>query len=157
MLDTFMIGLTHVVIYFVIGLMALMLGRKFFDWMSSYDLTHETSENDNNAVAFAEAGFYIGIAIIIHASVEGEINYDLFPFLNEENPGLWKVLGAELIMTTLYFLIGLVCLGFGRKGIHKIMPYDMDKEIIEDRNVGVGVLEACFYISVAIIIHGILI
>jgi len=157
MYDIFMMGLTHVVIYFGIGLIALMLGRKFFDWMTSYDLTHETSEKDNNAVSFAESGFYIGIAIIIHASVAGEVNYDLFPFLDEQTPGFWKVLGAELIMTILYFVVGLVCLGFGRKGMYKIIPYDMEKEIIEDRNVGVGVLEASFYISAAIIIHGILV
>ena len=156
MFDTFMMGLTHVVVYFSIGLMALMIGRKFFDWITPYDLTHETSENDNNAVSIAEAGFYIGIAIIIHASVAGEVNYALFPFLDATNPNLWKVLGAELIMTILYFLIGLLCLGFGRKGIHKIIPYDMDKEIIEDRNLGVGVLEASCYIATAIIIHGIL-
>jgi hypothetical protein len=33
----------------------------------------------------------------------------------------------------------------------------MDKEMVEDRNVGVGLLEAGFYVSSAIIIHGILI
>ncbi|MBF0238041.1 MAG: DUF350 domain-containing protein [SAR324 cluster bacterium] len=156
MINTFMMGLTHVIIYFSIGLLALMIGRKFFAWMVAYDLNYETSENDNNAVSIAEAGFYIGLAIIINASVTGDINTSLFPFLDEENPVFWKVISAELIMTTIYYFIGLACLGFGRKGIHKIIPYDMDKEILKDRNLGVGILEASFYIAMSIIIHGIL-
>lgn len=157
MLDAFMTGLLQIVVYFSIGLIALMLGRKFFDWITSYDLTHETSEKDNRAVSCAEAGFYVGIAIIIHASVAGEVNYALFPFMEGESPSIWAILAAELITTFLYFLAGIICLGLGRKGLHKIIPYDMDKEMVEDRNVGVGLLEAGFYVSSAIIIHGILI
>ncbi len=156
MFDMIMLELTEVVVYFAIGLLALMIGRKFFDWITVYDLTHETSEQDNPAVSSAEAGFYVGLAIIIHASVAGEVNYEIFSFINPEDPSVWSVIAAELIMTVFYFILGLLCLGFGRKGLHKIIPYDMDKEIIEDRNIGVGVLEAAFYISVAIIIHGIL-
>ncbi|MBF0276574.1 MAG: DUF350 domain-containing protein [SAR324 cluster bacterium] len=156
MIDMIMLKLTEVIIYFVIGLLALMLGRKFFDGITAYDLTHETSENDNPAVSCAESGFFVGLAIIIHASVAGEVNYEMFPFVDIETPSIWSIIGAELITTLFYFIIGLLCLGFGRKGLYKIIPYDMDKEILVDRNVGVGVLEAAFYISAAIIIHGIL-
>ena len=157
MLDMIMMELTQVVVYFAVGLIALMIGRKYFDWITAYDLTHETSEKDNPAVSSAEAGFYIGLAIIIHASVAGEVSYELFPFIDVEAPGIWWIFVAELITTVLYYIVGLVCLGFGRVGLHKIIPYNMDKEITEDRNIGVGVVEAAFYVSAAIIIHGILV
>ena len=54
MFSAFMMGLTHVVVYFTIGLIALMIGRKFFDWMTSYDLTDETSEKENCFISFEE-------------------------------------------------------------------------------------------------------
>ena len=34
--------------------------------------------------------------------------------------------------------------------------FDLDKEIETDRNVGVGALEAAFFVSIGIIIHGII-
>lgn len=151
------IGVIEIFVYFIIGLIALIIGRKVFDLITPYDLDHETSEKDNFAASITEAGFYVGLAILIHASVAGEVNYSDFPFLSEEEPNFWLDLLAELISTFVYFFAGLFCLAVGRKILNMILPYDVDKEIVEDRNLGVGMVEAAFYISIAIIIHGILV
>jgi len=150
------IGIIEILVYFIVGLVAMIIGRIVFDMITPYDLDYETSEKDNFAASITEGGFYIGLAILIHASVTGEVNYSDFPFLSDEKPSFWLDLLAELISTFVYFFAGLFCLAVGRKLLNMILPYDVDKEIVEDRNLGVGMVEAAFYISMAVIIHGIL-
>ncbi len=96
-------------------------------------------------------------AIIVHASVTGVVNYEMFSFINQEDPQRFALLGAELITTAVYLLIGLICLSLGRRTLDWITKFDLNKEIQLERNVGVGAIEASMYISIAIIIHGIMV
>ena len=55
-----------------------------------------------------------------------------------------------------YLLIGLICLSLGRRSLDWVTPFDLNQEIQINRNVGVGTIEAAFYVSIAIILHGII-
>ena len=156
MLNEIIVILIEILLYFLVGLFALFVGRKVLDWITPYDLNHHTAEVDNLAVGLTQAGFYLALAIIIHASISGEVDYELFPFINPEEPTRFMILIAELISTVVYVLIGLVFLSYGRRALNWLTPFDLDKEIETDRNIGVGTLEAAFYVSVGIIIHGII-
>ncbi len=156
MLNEIIVILIEILLYFLVSLVALFVGRKVLDWITPYDLNHQTAEVDNLAVGLTQAGFYLALAIIIHASISGEVDYELFPFINPEEPTRFMILIAELISTVVYVLIGLVFLSYGRRALNWLTPFDLDKEIETDRNVGVGALEAAFYVSIGIIIHGII-
>ena len=156
MLNEIIVILIEILLYFLVGLVALFVGRKVLDWITPYDLNHQTAEVDNLAVGLTQAGFYLALAIIIHASISGEVDYELFPFIDKEEPTRFMILIAELITTVVYVLIGLVFLSYGRRALNWLTPFDLDKEIETDRNVGVGALEAAFYVSIGIIIHGII-
>ena len=156
MLNEIIVILIEILLYFLVSLVALFVGRKVLDWITPYDLNHQTAEVDNLAVGLTQAGFYLALAIIIHASISGEVDYELFPFLDPEEPTRFMILIAELISTVVYVLIGLVFLSYGRRALNWLTPFDLDKEIETDRNVGVGALEAAFYVSIGIIIHGII-
>ena len=156
MLNEIIVILIEILLYFLVGLVALFVGRKVLDWITPYDLNHQTAEVDNLAVGLTQAGFYLALAIIIHASISGEVDYELFPFIDPEEPTRFMILIAELISTVVYVLIGLVFLSYGRRALNWLTPFDLDKEIETDRNVGVGALEAAFYVSIGIIIHGII-
>ena len=156
MLNEIIVILIEILLYFLVSLVALFLGRKVLDWITPYDLNHQTAEVDNLAVGLTQAGFYLALAIIIHASISGEVDYELFPFIDQEEPTRFMILIAELISTVVYVLIGLVFLSYGRRALNWLTPFDLDKEIETDRNVGVGALEAGFYVSIGIIIHGII-
>ena len=156
MLNEIIVILIEILLYFLICLVALFVGRKVLDWITPYDLNHQTAEVDNLAVGLTQAGFYLALAIIIHASISGEVDYELFPFIDPEEPTRFMILIAELITTVVYVLIGLVFLSYGRRALNWLTPFDLDKEIETDRNVGVGALEAAFYVSIGIIIHGII-
>ena len=147
----------EIIIYFLVSIVCLFIGRKVLDWITPYDLSKESSEEKNLASGITEAGFYVSMAIIVHASVSGVVSYEMFSFINHDDPGRFSLLGAELITTALYLLIGLICLSLGRRSLDFVTPFDLNKEIHVERNVGVGAIEASVYISIAIIIHGIIV
>ncbi len=147
----------EILIYFLVSIVCLFIGRKVLDWITPYNLDKQTSEEKNLAAGITEAGFYISMAIIVHASVTGVVNYEMFSFINPEDPQRFALLGAELITTAVYLLIGLICLSLGRRTLDWITKFDLNKEIQLERNVGVGAIEASMYISIAIIIHGIMV
>ena len=147
----------EILIYFLVSIVCLFIGRKVLDWITPYDLDKQTSEEKNLAAGITEAGFYISMAIIVHASVTGVVNYEMFSFINPEDPQRFALLGAELITTAVYLLIGLICLSLGRRTLDWITKFDLNEEIQLERNVGVGAIEASMYISIAIIIHGIMV
>ena len=146
----------EILIYFLVSILCLFIGRKVLDWITPYDLNNQTSIEKNIASGITEAGFYIAMAIIVHASVSG-VDYDMFTFIDSEDPSRYSLLGAELITTAIYLLLGLICLSLGRRSLDWVTPFDLNKEIEIERNVGVGAIEASIYISIAIIIHGIIV
>ena len=147
----------EILIYFLVSILCLFIGRKVLDWITPYDLNNQTSIEKNIASGITEAGFYIAMAIIVHASVSGVVDYDMFSFIDSEDPSRYLLLSAELITTAIYLLLGLICLSLGRRSLDWITPFDLNKEIETERNVGVGAIEASIYISIAIIIHGIIV
>ena len=147
----------EILIYFLVSIVCLFIGRKVLDWITPYDLNNQTSVEKNFAAGITEAGFYIAMAIIVHASVSGIVDYEIFSFIDSENPARFALLGAELITTAVYLLLGLICLSLGRHSLDWVTPFDLNKEIQTERNVGVGAIEAAIYISIAIIIHGIIV
>ena len=147
----------EILIYFLVSIVCLFIGRKVLDWITPYDLNNQTSVEKNLAAGITEAGFYIAMAIIVHASVSGVVDYEMFSFIDSENPARFALLGAELITTAVYLLLGLICLSLGRHSLDWLTPFDLNREIQTERNVGVGAIEAAIYISIAIIIHGIIV
>ena len=67
--------------------------------------------------------------MIVHAAVSGSVDYELFPFIDSENSGRFMLLGAELITTGIYLLIGLICLSLGRRSLDWVTPFDLNQEI----------------------------
>ena len=157
MINHFLNVSIEILIYFLVSIVCLFIGRKILDWITPYDLNNQTSVEKNLAAGITEAGFYIAMAIIVHASVSGVVDYEIFSFIDSENPARFALIGAELITTAVYLLLGLICLSLGRHSLDWVTPFDLNKEIQTERNVGVGAIEAAIYISIAIIIHGIIV
>ncbi len=126
--DQFITDAIEILIYFLVSIICLFIGRKVLDWITPYDLNQATVEK-NLAAGITEAGFYIALAVIVHASVSGSVDYELFPFIDSENSGRFMLLGAELITTGIYLLIGLICLSLGRRSLDWVTPFDLNQEI----------------------------
>ena len=147
----------EILINFIVSIACLFIGRKVLDWITPYDLSNQNSTEKNLAAGITLAGFFIAMAIIVHASVSGVVDYEMFSFIEKDDPSRFALLSAELITTAVYLFLGIVCLILGRRSLDWITPYDLNKEIQIERNVGVGAIEASIYISIAVIIHGIIV
>lgn len=132
-------GVERTAVYFVLGLLVLVLGRRVFDWLTPYNVNQEIAEKNNVAAGVTEAGFYVALALITHAAVAG-------------TPQLSSIY-EEMASVVVFFIIGLIALAIGRWVLHWTVPFSIDKEVVEDQNVAVGVTEAGFYIALAILIH----
>lgn len=55
-------------IYSAVGIVIFLIGFKIFDWLVPCDFNKEL-ENKNIAIAIVIAGFFIGLSIIIAATI----------------------------------------------------------------------------------------
>jgi uncharacterized membrane protein YjfL (UPF0719 family) len=131
-------GLVPGLVYWLAGLVALIVAGLLYDKMTSYDL-HDEIEKDNVAVGVAFAGVLIGFGNIIRLAGEGDFvswNQSLTEF------GYYTVVGL--------FLLPLVRL-FADKVL--LPGASLSDELVKDRpNLGAGVLEAVSYVAASMLI-----
>ena len=58
----------NTLIYTALGIAVFLIGYKIFDWIVPCDFNKEL-ENKNIAIAIVIAGFFVGLAIIIAATI----------------------------------------------------------------------------------------
>jgi uncharacterized membrane protein YjfL (UPF0719 family) len=125
-------------VYWLAGLVALIVAGLLYDKMTSYDL-HDEIEKDNVAVGVAFAGVLIGFGNIIRLAGEGDFvswNQSLTEF------GYYTIVGL--------FLLPLVRL-FADKVL--LPGASLSDELVKDQpNLGAGVLEAVSYVAASMLI-----
>jgi uncharacterized membrane protein YjfL (UPF0719 family) len=129
-------------LYFILGLVILLLARIVWNWITRYNVNHEIGILDNVSAGIAEFGFLIAMAVIIAAAVAGE-------------RGQISIY-ADLLISLLYSLFGLIALALGKVILEIFTPFQLDAEINRDKNQAAGWLQSGFFIAIAIIISGVL-
>jgi uncharacterized membrane protein YjfL (UPF0719 family) len=136
--STFVLGAAYLVAAFVL----FMMGKFFFDLIRrSFTLKEQLIERDNLALALAMGGYFIGLTLAIGGALSGEstsLARDLFGAFIYGTIGIALLNGSVLINDWIIF----------RK-------FNIEKEIIEDQNCGVGLIEASNHIAMGLIIYGI--
>jgi len=122
----------YVVIFFVANII--------YSKKAGYDVKKEIVENDNMAVSVSLAGYLIAISIIFIGCVLG--------------PG--KGVLEDLFDVVKYSALGIVLLYVAHVVNDKIILYKFKniKELVEDKNVGTGAVQAGSYIASGLIIAG---
>lgn len=105
-----------------------------------YNLNQQLTEEDNPAVAVSLAGYFVAVTIIFTGAVDG--------------PGYG--LAYDLLLVGGYSLGGIVFLNISRWINDKLIlhKFSTNKEIIQDRNSGTGVVQAASYIASGLVIAG---
>ncbi|MBN1961163.1 MAG: DUF350 domain-containing protein [Deltaproteobacteria bacterium] len=136
------------VIYLVIILLVFYLAKKTFDWVAPYNLNEQLTKVDNKAVALAFAGFIIGVGIVILSILSGEVH-------TGDATTVVMAYVTDLGVTVAWSLGGVILLHITRIVNDKIIFYKFSnvKELVEDKNLGTGAIEAGSYIGSAFIIH----
>jgi len=129
-------------IYLGAVLFLLFVGRWVYDALHRrFVLQTELIENDNLAVALAVSGYYLGLVIVLGGVVSG--------------PGSFSVMDDVIVLVS-FGALAILLLNFSAWVNDKIVfsKFNNEKEIIEDRNAGMGAVEGGNYIAVGLITAG---
>ena len=130
--------------YIVAGMIVMLIAKLVQDILTPYKLNEHITGKDNPALGLSVTGYLMGSVIIFLGASSGEDlpDYDL------------SAAAMQLGIVCLYALGGIACLNVGRLLIDKVMlpKFSSGKEIIEDRNLGMGAVEFGGYIATALII-----
>ena len=127
--------------FLVEALILLWIGKKIKDMVTSYNIDKELTHTDNKALAVSYVGYLVGQAIIILGVMSGPAN----DFVN------------DLIGVAIWSLIGIILLNVSQVLNDKFIlrQFSNVKEIIGDRNVGVGAAQAGSYIGTAMVLQAV--
>ena len=129
-------------IYLAVVLVLLVVGKLVYDGLHRrFVLRTELVEKDNLAVALAVAGYYLGLVIVLGGVVSGPASFSLVD---------------DVIGLVIFGLLGIVLLNLSAWINDKVVfsKFDNEKEIVEDRNAGMGAIEGGNYIAVGLITAG---
>ena len=140
-------GFWMLLLFFVLGQLALVAMTYVFRWLTGYDDVREI-ESGNLAAGIAQAGLLIAMGVIVGQAASGE-----FTTLEDSLIGF---LISLLIVVVLYPVRQLVvqCLILGAPV--RFRSILLDNEIAEDKNIAAGLLEASAYLSTALFITSVI-
>ena len=129
-------------LHLAVVLVLLVIGKWVYDGLHRrFVLRVELVEKDNLAVALAVAGYYLGLVIVLGGVVSGPASFDVVD---------------DVIGLVIFGLLGIVLLNFSAwiNDMLVFSKFDNEKEIVEDRNTGMGAVEGGNYVAVGLITAG---
>ena len=129
-------------VYLVVVLSLLAVGKWVYDGLHRrFVLRVELLEKDNLALAVTVAGYYLGLVVVLGGVVSGPASVSLLD---------------DVIGLVIYGGLAIVLLNLSAWVNDRIVfsRFDNEREIVEDRNVGVGILEGANYVAVGLITAG---
>jgi len=133
-------------LFFLLGQLALLGITYAFRWLTSYDDVQEIAAG-NVAAALALTGLLIAVGLIVRWAVAG--NYT--GFFHSLGSFLLALLLALVFYPVRQVLVQWLLLGGPMHWHHSLL----DSEIAQDKNVAVGLLEATAYITAALFLTNI--
>ena len=134
-------------IYLGLAIVMLWIGKKINDLCTPYKLDVQLTTKDNKAIAVSFSGYLFAIGIIVW-SVLSQASV-----AESEDPGygLLQDLGSSVI----WILVGILLLQVARIVNDKFLlsKFQNVKELVEDQNIGTGVVQAGSFIGSAFMIQ----
>ncbi|MBV6645021.1 MAG: DUF350 domain-containing protein [Cyclobacteriaceae bacterium] len=129
------------IIYIAASFVLFLAGKLVYQlFHRKVRVVHELVERDNLAFSFAHVGYFIGLLLSIGSAVLGE-SYGLINDLI--GIGIYGVLSIILLNLSIIINDKLI-----------LSRFDIKKEILEDQNVGTGIVEGANAIATGLIILG---
>ena len=134
-------NLFFAIIYIFSAFVLFLLGKVVHDGINrSYRLNEELVKKDNFALAIAMIGYYLGLVLSIGGVIAGP------------SAGLVE----DIIDILIYGPLAIILMNISAVINDKFILYKFNnvKELIEDQNVGTGVIECAVYLATGMIIFG---
>lgn len=126
--------------YAGVSAVIFVIAKLVNDWTTPYRIDHELTEKDNPALGVSILGYLLGVGIVLGGVLMGPS----------------RGLGQDCIDIALYGLMGVVLLNLSRVLNDRFIlgRFSNVKEIIEDRNVGTGAVQAGSYLASGLVVAG---
>lgn len=134
-------GILYSILYLAASFILFYVGKVVYQlFHPKINVSDELVKKDNFAFSVAYVGYFVGLVIALGAAVYGESNG-------------WQI---DLMDMGVYGLLTIVLLNLSLLINDKIIlnQFSVKKEIIEDRNVGTGVLEGANAVATGLIVLG---
>ena len=137
----------RVLCYILLALFILFIAKLINGKLSGYMLNEELTERDNKAIAISFSGFLLALCIVISGVLSSPSSIDYMdelssPFIEDlKQTVIWSVLGVGLLLISRLLCDKLMLPTFSNK-----------VELVRDRNVGVGFVQAGSYLSTALVL-----
>ena len=134
--------------FLVIGLVMMYIAKLVNDFTTPYDLGEQLTQKDNKAIAVSYSGYLLATGILVW----GILRQDISPGLANSGDELYK---ADLLNSCLWILFGILLLQGARVANDCLLlnKFCNIKELVDDKNVGTGIVQAGAYIGTALIIQ----
>ena len=135
------------------GLIILALAKFAKDAATRhYRVDEEVTGKANLAVALRLSGYFLAVILILL----GVLYQPLALGLAADGFGFNRAFGEEALRVFLYSLAGIVALNLVRVLFDRLILYkfQLEKEVVEDRNVGAGAAEFGMYVATGLLIAG---
>ena len=140
-------------IYVAVGVAILVLATLAREIVTRHKLEEEIVTKKNTAVALRLAGYLLGVIIVFVGAAFQPQQWDA-----SLNPGLGidRAFGMQLLWTFAYAMAGVVALNLVRPITDRLVLYkfQVEKEIVEDQNVGVAAAEFGINVAAGLVIAG---
>lgn len=134
-------GILTTLIYLAASFILFIVGKIVYQlFHPKIKVSHELVEKDNFAFSVAYVGYFIGLLLAIGSAVIGD------------SDGLWN----DLLDIAVYGALSILLLNLSIIINDKLIlrHFSVKKEIIDDRNVGTGVIEGAISVATGLIILG---
>jgi len=144
----------HGLAYVALGVTLLVLTRGLIGMISPYSLRDQLTSKDNAAAGLAFTGYLVGVVIIFLGAAIGPDQVEMADGMLHDPT--WEEIGMSMLVATGYTLGGLLCLYVGTIVVDKLVlrSFSVQKELVEDRNLGTGAVIFGNTVATALIIAG---
>lgn len=138
-------------IYVALGLVVLTIAKLARDVVTHHRIEEEIVNKSNVAVAVRVSGYLAGVILVFLGAV-----YEPLGFAVYEGLGIDRAFGLEVLAVFLYSLAGIVALNLMRLVTDRLVLYrfQLEREIIEDQNVGAAAAEFGVNVASGLVIAG---
>ena len=138
-------------VYVGMGLVVLVVAKFARDLITRHGIDEEVIQKQNLAESLRLCGYFIGVILVLLGAM-----YHPLTVIGVEGLGFNAEFGIDVLRVFLYSLAGIIALNLVRPLIDRVILYkfNVEKEVIEDRNIGTGAAEFGINVAVGLIIAG---
>jgi uncharacterized membrane protein YjfL (UPF0719 family) len=138
-------------VYVALGLVVLVLAKFSKDLITRYRIDQEVIQKGNLAIAVGLSGYFLGVVLVFLGAVYQPLTFDV-----SDGLGFDRAFAEDVLRVFLYSLAGIVALNIAYFVMDRLVLYkfSVEKEMVEDRNVGTGAVEFGMNVAIGLVIAG---